>query len=169
MAGYNDLENLDHAPTLATALGNMVVAWARAESILVAAFARVTGIDINMAIMGYYRIPSYEARTKFLSALLTEWKTEKYQVDQIATEIAGLNRLAAARNDWVHGVWCANASLTETVIFDFRKPDAANPTETGRRKPVKTADVSNHVRAVLERSKKLDALVGAHALFHRLQ
>ena len=32
---FDDLDNLDHDPKLAAALGNMVVAWARADTALV--------------------------------------------------------------------------------------------------------------------------------------
>ena len=42
-AEYYTLDDLDHGPALAVALGNMVVAWAGAEVILLGTLARVTG------------------------------------------------------------------------------------------------------------------------------
>lgn len=70
---YHDLSNLNHDRSLAAALGDMVVAWAEAESVLCATLARVTGMNINMCTMGYYRIPTFESRRKYLEALMAEW------------------------------------------------------------------------------------------------
>lgn len=74
--GYYDIDDLlDYDSTLAVALGNMVVAWARAETILVFAFSAICGIKTDMATLGYYRIPSFEARVKVLRAMISEWQT----------------------------------------------------------------------------------------------
>jgi hypothetical protein len=157
---FHDLHDLNHDKDLADALGNMVIAWAYAETALSAVFARVTGININMAIMGYYRISTFEARTKFLQAVLAEWKTDQYDKPAITKRIDSLVGNSAARNDWVHGVWSARKDRTQTVIFDFRRPE-----EKGRRKPVKATDVRNHITAVLAHAAALMKLIDRDSMF----
>lgn len=151
---YTDIDRLDHAPDIAAALGNMVVAWANAETAMVFAFAAVCGINGNFAHFGYYRIPTFDARTKVIRAMLAEWETTKYDRDAIATAIGKLSHLSKARNEWIHAVWCKETKGTDTVVFDFRKPDG-----NGRRKPVKAADIINHIIAVRARTIELRKLV----------
>jgi len=154
--GYYDIDDLlDYDSTLAVALGNMVVAWARAETILVFAFSAICGIKTDMATLGYYRIPSFEARVKVLRAMISEWQTTKYDKNAIDRAIVGLNRLAASRNDWIHGVWSVNRESKQIVIFDFRRPEG----DERRRKSVKSADVIQHVKAVRTRTKELRTLL----------
>jgi hypothetical protein len=155
MAPYRALEDLSHDPKLAEALGNMLVAWAHAEILIICTFARVTGIGLNMALEAYHRISNFESRIKFTLALIPEWRTDKFNKDEIATAVEKLAKLSKVRNHWVHGDWCANAGKTETVVFDHRSP----LTSPKRRKPVKTADVLNHCAAVKERAAKLGELI----------
>ncbi len=151
---YYDLPDLSHDPKLATALGNMVVAWANAESVLCGTMSRVSGININMALMSFYRIPTFEARRKFIQAMMLEWHPKDWNKVGIEKEIDGLSDLSLTRNDWVHGVWCSNKEKTETIIFDYRRAEGK-----GRKKVVKDADVSNHVEAVRKRTKALALLI----------
>jgi hypothetical protein len=169
---YYDLSDLDHDPKLATALGNMVVVWAFAEATLVGALSRITGLHINQAMKGYYRIPTFEARVKFLQAILVDWKDSGFDKAAIEHEITAINRLAAVRNEWVHGVWCCNIDKSEVVIFNFRKePDKENAPQpkTGRRKIVKSNEVKIHVAAVKARAKQLEKLIRLEAVYDRLQ
>jgi hypothetical protein len=153
--GYIDLDNLRHEPKIAESLGNMVVAWARAESVLTNTFACVVNIHLNMAIMAFSRVPTFEAKIKVVRAALTEWKPKQYDRDAIDKAVDKLSKLARARNDWVHGVWCRDQEgRRETVIFDFRAPEA-----DGRRKPVAAPDIENHIEAVKKRTADLLALV----------
>jgi hypothetical protein len=148
-----DIKNLDHDVSLAAALGNMVVAWAYTEAILAGTFARICGIDINMATLGYYRIPTFEARVKCLLAFMLEWNPKKYDKDAIAKEINAISGQSGARNDWVHGLWCYDKPTNETIIFDFRRH------EDKRSKPVKAADVQNHIKALLGHAEQLATLI----------
>lgn len=154
MAGYYDISNLDHAPELASALGNLVVAWANAEVALAFAFAAACGINANLAHFGYYRIPTFEARTKVIRAMLLECKSTKYDTEAIFKAVTKLNGLAKARNDWIHGIWSLDRDTNQTVTFDFRAQE-----HKGRVKPVKAADVLNHVEAVRARTKELRDLL----------
>jgi hypothetical protein len=157
MDPYIDIKNLEHDPTLAQALGNMTVAWAHAETALVMTLSRITGISRNRAAGAYYRIPTFESRIKFIRALLTSWDGagfDKHAIDRAVLKLSGLSR---ARNHWIHGVWSKSQTKPEieTVVFDFRSEDDA----PDRRKPVKAADVSNHVQAVNRRADDLYGLV----------
>ena len=55
------LRDLSHDPKLAEALGNMVVAWAYAEETLIFSLARVADINLNMALAGLHRLPTFES------------------------------------------------------------------------------------------------------------
>jgi hypothetical protein len=157
---FHTLRNLDHNPAIAGALGNMVIAWAHAETMLVLTLARITGIGVNMALTGYYRIPTFEARVKFLKALLSEWNTQDFDRDEIVAAIDKLSKLSRTRNHWVHGDWCANQAKTETVIFDQRSAvDAPD-----RRKIVKASDINHHSETVLKRTDALANLINIDAL-----
>lgn len=152
---YRALQDLSHDPKLAEALGNMVIAWAHAEIVLFSAFARIAGIGLNMAMEAYHRIPTFESRVKFTLALLGEWKSAKFDKDEIEKAIEKLAKLAKTRNHWVHGDWCADDARTETVIFNHR----AHINSPERRKPVKAADIVNHYSAVQQRAKHLAVLI----------
>jgi hypothetical protein len=167
---YYDLDNLEHDPQMAKALGNMVVVWAYAEATLVGVLSRITDIHINMAMHGYYRIPTFEARVKFIQALLLEWAPKDFDKQAIKQEITALSRLAGSRNHWVHGVWCCTKDKSETVIFDFRKPPdepRARQPKSGRRSIADSNDVETHVDAVRQRSKKLADLIRHQAFYDR--
>jgi hypothetical protein len=114
---YQSLRDLSHDPELSRALGNMIVTWAHAETILIHALARVSGMTANMAQTGYYRLPTFEARTNFILALINEWDGAGFPKNDIVTEIQKLGKLAGTRNGWVHGDWCVSKDKKETVIF----------------------------------------------------
>jgi hypothetical protein len=154
-AHFYSLEDLSHDTKLAEALGNMVVAWAYAEQRLLGTLARITGTGLNMCLAGCFRIPTFEARTKFVLALITEWRTTEFDRENIAKAVEKLSKLASARNHWIHGDWCANRGKTITVIFNHRVPIESPE----RRKPVKAADVLNHCAAVRARAETLARLI----------
>ncbi len=151
---FVDIDNLDHDQDLAVALGNLVIAWAKAETVMVGAFALVCGMSIDHAHFGYYRIPTFDARVKVIRALLAEWETKEHNPANIADAVANLSRLSKARNNWVHAVWSKDRVSNETVLFDFRA--AAGK---GRMKPVKAPDITNHLYAVRLRTKELAKLL----------
>jgi hypothetical protein len=155
MSDVYNIKDLSHDPKLAQALGNMVVAWAYAEVMPFATLARITGIGLNMAMIGHYRIPTFESRVKFTLALLSQWETAEFDKAQIETAIEKLAGLASTRNHWVHGDWCANKEKTETIIYNQR----ASIGSKDRRKPIKAADVENHSEAVNKRSVALGELI----------
>ncbi len=149
--GYTDLDNLEHDTKLAEALGNMMIAWAKAETSLLYTFSCVSGIHVNKAMMAYYRIPTFEARTKVILALIADWETNEYDPATVKAAVTKLSKLSSTRNGWVHSVWCKNKDTQETVIFDFRAAHGAEK----RRRPVRSTDVNNHINAVRRRTEDL--------------
>jgi len=160
MAGFHALTDLSHDPKLAEALGNMVIAWAYAEESLIGALSRISGMSLNKAQAGFYRIPTFESRIKFIRALITEWNTKEFNTAAIDTAIDKLSHLSSARNHWVHGCWLATDDYSELYVFDMR----ADAESDARRKPVKAADVRNHNQAVLLRADALRALIDMGSL-----
>lgn len=154
--GYNDIDGLEHDKQLAEALGNMVVAWARAETAIMNVFICILDIPFNAAQTAYYRIPTFEARCKLVRALLSEWKPKKHDAKKIDVAVNKIGKLGKTRNGWIHGVWCLNEEKPETVIFDFRAPEKS---VNRRRRTVKTNDVLHHVETVRKRTKELNFLV----------
>ena len=65
---YRTITGLSHDPKLAAALGDMIVAWAYAETVLINTLTRVLGSNLNKIQAGYYRIPTFESRVRFLNA-----------------------------------------------------------------------------------------------------
>lgn len=154
-APYVDLDDIEHDHEIAMALGNMVVAWTHAETMLVMTLARITSMDRNRATIGYYRIPTFEARIKFLRAILIDWKDPEYDNAAIDRAIIKLSGLSRARNHWIHCVWSRHKQTGETVIFDFRSPDGSKD----RCRPVNAAAIKNHVDAVHRRTDDLIAAI----------
>jgi hypothetical protein len=150
------LRDLSHDPALAEALGNMVVAWAYAEETLIFSLARVADINLNMALAGLHRLPTFESRIKFIRALISEWKPPVgFDKEAIDNAILKLSQLAGTRNHWLHSGWLSSEDKTEAYVFDYRAPlDSPR-----RRKPVKAVDVSHHVATVLRRADDLNRLI----------
>ena len=153
---YYSLEDLSHDPKLASALGEMVITWANADQALLGTMARVLNANLNFVQPAFYRLPTFEARIKFIRALISEWRAPKgFSKASIDTATSKLAKLASTRNHWIHGVWCLAEDKSETVIFDHRSP-VGSP---GRRKAVKAADVRNHIIAVKKRCEHLQKLI----------
>jgi hypothetical protein len=141
---YFGIATLDHDEELAQAVGNMIVTWSSAEVTMQIILAKITGLDWPMVMTMYYRIPTFEARTKIIRAMLEEWETKKYDPKKIAHALGKLASLSVTRNGWVHGKWALSLDETETVVFNHREK-ANTP---GRRKPVTASAVNNHAAAV---------------------
>ena len=146
---FYGISDLDHDPPLATSLGEMLIVWAAAETVLMMTLSCVLDTDLNQIEPAYYRIPTFEARTKFIRALLLEWETEEYNKTAISEAVDKLASLSATRNGWVHSVWCVKGK--QSVIIDFRAAVGSKD----RLRPVKGADVKNHNDAVRRRTENL--------------
>lgn len=120
---YKDLSQLGDHPDIAQALGNMIVAWSYAETAIQFALASVCGMPVNQAMMGYYRIPTFEARVKVIQAMIPEWKTDKHDKEAIAKTIASISGLAATRNGWVHNIWAIDTTTGGAAVINLRVPE----------------------------------------------
>jgi aminoglycoside/choline kinase family phosphotransferase len=89
---------------LAIALGNMVIAWANAETALVHALAHIADIHPNMASVTYYRVPTFESRVKVIQALIEEWQVSQASRDALSDAVKQLSDLASTRNNWIHRI-----------------------------------------------------------------
>lgn len=144
---YPDIDNLDHDEQLAIALGNMVVVWARAETVLVQIYAHVAQVHYNLAAAAYYRIPTFESRVQ-------EQEEPVAQRDEIHDAVSKLSKLAGTRNRWVHGLWGIEEGTGKTFVWHMREPAKGR---TG--KHVKAHDVNDHVGAVRRRTQDLEKFV----------
>ncbi len=150
---YLIAKDLKRDPEIATALGEMTIAWAYAENFLMVTFSFAAGMDANLAQTAYYRIPTFEARTKLVLAILPESKLPNKE--QVSDAVTALAKLASTRNHWVHGVWCREKRTKNYVIFNYRQPIESKT----RLKPVKTHDIRHHTATVLDRAGALRALL----------
>jgi hypothetical protein len=157
---YFTLKDLNHDPDLARALGDMVIAWAYAETILIGVLACIMNSGLNIIQAGYYRIPTFEARIKFIRSLIPDWNTTKFDKAAIDNEVEKLSSISSKRNHWIHGDWCRERTSGTVVIFDHR----SELTSPNRRKPVKAIDVKNHADTVRKRADALSTLINYHAL-----
>jgi hypothetical protein len=117
---FTDISSLAGEQEIAHHLGDLVVVWAYAESALSLTLARATGMGGNMAIAAYYKIPTFEARTKVIRALIENWKTSEFDKSQIFDLVEKLNSLSAARNKWIHGIWARNNRIKKLYTLTFR-------------------------------------------------
>jgi hypothetical protein len=152
--GYYDLWDLQGHDDIAIALGNMVIAWQTAETQILFAMIAVTGMSSNQALDSFYRIPTFESRTKFVQAAILEWKPKKYDKEAISKAIAAISTLAATRNNWIHNAWSRGNVDGKIVVFNMRAA-----LDKGRIKPVKAHDIRLHTATVIERARELKALL----------
>lgn len=150
---YHDIDQLIGNDEVAQALGNMIVAWAAAESAVLYAMCAVCSMHPNQAHYGYYRIPTFEARVNFITAMIPEWPTSKYDKDAIAVAIGRIKDLSLTRNNWVHNVWSVGDDK-ELVVFNFRAKE-----DKGRRKAVKGSDINQHSTLLRQRTRELRKLI----------
>lgn len=151
---FDDISNLNNHPEVAQALGNMLVAWSFAETAIQFALASVCDIPVNQAMMGYYRIPTFEARVKFILAMIPEWDTAKHDKAAIHETIEAISGLAGTRNNWVHNVWSTRQGTGEPVVINLRASE-----NNGRVKAVKAHDINQHAETVIKHAKALRKLI----------
>ncbi|WP_292406850.1 hypothetical protein [Mesorhizobium sp.] len=151
------IDHLGGHDDIALALGNMIVAWSGAEATLVHAMAIVGSLDINQANSGFYRIPTFESRVKFILAMIPDWEASTYDKPAIIKAIDAISGLASTRNSWVHNSWVADVSLGGGGIFvvNARVPRGSQ----NQLKPVKAHDIRHHAETVISRTKILYGLL----------
>lgn len=145
--------NLASHPDIAKALGEMVVAWANVDCTLVLALSHAAKMDANLALTAYYRIPTFEARTKTIIAILADSDCRLLNREAVAKAVSKLAKLASARNNWIHGSYFTDG--TKIINFDYRRPIG----HESRTRTLKAHDIMDHVSAVHRRTIDLNRLL----------
>src|SRR5262249_28294541 len=141
---------------IALALGNMIVAWSAAEHTLVHAMAKVSNMDVNQVVKGFYRIPTFDSRVKFILAMVPAWEVDAPHKEAVAKAIEAISGLAAARNNWVHNSWAANVAVGGGGVFVINE---RAPTDRQWFNEVKAHDIRHHTETVISRTNSLFSLL----------
>jgi hypothetical protein len=144
---YTKSDSLDHAPDIAKAIGDMVVAWSAAEQGLVSVLTIITGTGYGMAATTYYSMPAFDGRVRLIKNLLRVDCEQTPEVDALLKAIEGLRGLSGTRNSYIHGDWAVSLDRKETVIFNHMEL-LGTP---GRKKTVRASDIIDHSKAVSRR------------------
>jgi hypothetical protein len=149
MAGiYSPIKQASTAPELATALGDMMLAWTAAELAQVDAFAVLLNTSHHKASRLYQKLPNFRSRTQALLVLIELHP----DFDRIKPVVLKISSLSKTRNDWVHGSF-----IRSWTGDDVRAVNNDEPSESPKRsKPIKAADIYNHANAVRGRALELD-------------
>jgi hypothetical protein len=71
------LDDMRGDPALAQALGDMLITWAAAERAMLEALEALAEMPRGTAYVMFFRIPTFESRTKILQALAANWTCPK--------------------------------------------------------------------------------------------
>jgi hypothetical protein len=146
---YSILHNAINAPELAQALGDMILAWSYAERHMSTCFAVMLNSSLYKASRLYQKLPNYRSRTQAL-CMLIELHPE---FEPIKGDVLKLSSLSKTRNDWVHGGFIKGHGEIRAINLD------EGLGSDKRSKPIKAADITNHAKAVRERSEALNAVL----------
>jgi hypothetical protein len=139
---------------LATALGDMLLAWTEAEDAQIHAMAAMLSIHINDALRVYQKLPNFRSRTQMLYLLIELHPP----YEAISAEVGGLSKLSKTRNRYVHGGFIQSISEpTDIRSIDYSERSGS----PNRSKPTKPADITNHANAVRKRAKALMRILEA--------
>lgn len=148
MAEFYALHDADKAPELAQALGEMLLAWNRAEEIQAQAMAAMLCIDLNDAIVLYQKYPNFRSRTQVIYSLIGL----RPEFEGIRTAVEKLSGLSKTRNRYVHCTFLQDADDPKSLFsIDYGELEGS----PNRTKPTKAADIGNHTRAVTRRAAEL--------------
>ena len=104
---------LDHAPEIAHALGDVIVAWSHAESVVLALFQSLTRLEYSECATVFYSIPNFEGRIRLVKNVAKSRPKLKDRADALMTALEGLRGLSVTRNSYVHHAWAADAEGSE--------------------------------------------------------
>lgn len=118
---YSLADSLVHDREMAEALGHMMIAWSRTEAILQILLREILQCQEYVSMAIFYRLPTFEAKTKIMQSLLTTWKPRDCDAAAIGKIIEKLSSMSLTRNSWVHGTWLIDELRTQTLVAAFRK------------------------------------------------
>jgi hypothetical protein len=144
VAGYRGMARI------ATALGDMILAWSRAELAQINCMGAMLGVDEDKACKLYSRLPTFRQRSLALLALIELYP----RFEAVKKPLLKLNGLSKTRNDLVHGFYVKDG------FGDVRVVDLKAPLDHDERsKPVVAFDVHQHAYTVRVWTKKLNESV----------
>ena len=137
---YNPIWQAADCPELASAIGDVILAWTEVEYDQVAMMAAMLNIPFNRASQLYHQIPNFRGRTKALYALISA--TDGFE--GLKPFIARFSRLSATRNEVVHG-----AFIREIGGSEIRRVRLDEPSQSEKRSVVtKPHDIAQHAASV---------------------
>ena len=140
MSVYHPIWSAADDQELATAIGDVILAWNMAEYDQVAMMAAMLNIPFNRASQLYHRIPNFRGRTQALYALVG--CTEGF--DELCPFIAKYSKLSKTRNAIVHGAFIRSWDGTDTRRVRLDEPSDSQH----RSAPTKANDIRQHAEAV---------------------
>lgn len=137
---YAPVWNALNAPEIATALGDMILAWSRAEHEQIVAFSIILTVPEHAGSRLYQKLPNFRSRTQALLTLVECYP----EFDALKRHILKLSKLSKTRNGIVHGKIISGNGRKDVRLIDQNEP-LDSPS---RSRPIKAADISNHADAV---------------------
>lgn len=137
------------APDLASALGDMMLAWGKAEEEQVLLFAAILQISGDKASRLYQKLPNFRSRTQALLTLID--LHPEYAVTK--ADVLKLSKLSKTRNGYVHGLFIKDQASSAIRLCDLDEPY----TSKARMRTTKANDVRTHADAVRQAASALSA------------
>ena len=137
---YRSIWSASDDKELATAIGDVILAWTQAEYDLVAMLAAMLDIPFNRASQLYHKIPNFRGRTQALYALMA--CTDGFE--QFRPFIAKLSKLSKTRNEIVHGAFIRAYEGKEIRRIRLDEPSQSD----NRSVPTKAHDIFQHADTV---------------------
>ena len=137
---YRPIWSASDNQDLATAIGDVILAWTQAEYDLVAMLAAMLDIPMNRASQLYHKIPNFRGRVQVLYTLMA--CTDVFE--QFRPFISKLSSLSKTRNAIVHG-----AFIRAVEGLEIRRVRLDEPSESDNRSAVtKAHDIRQHADTV---------------------
>lgn len=149
---YLKISNIDFAPDIAQALGEIMVAWSYIESVLLGLLNCLTRTRYSQSAAIFYSIPTFAGRVTLIKNIIeTHHSLTKPECEEILQAIEAVRGLSGTRNSYVHHAWAVTSDFSSVVLFDY----TAEPNGPNRRKTVKSNDMRQHADAVIRRGHLL--------------
>lgn len=134
-------------PELASAIGDVILAWTQAEWELVGMMAAMLGVSHTKASSLYHQISNFHGRTQALYALVET--SEGF--DGLKPFIAKFSKLSKRRNEIVHGLYISEFG-TDKLYRAKMDESHDHPRRSVQTKP---NDIAQHAQRVREECERL--------------
>jgi hypothetical protein len=140
MTAFYPIFSAYESPDLASALGDMVLAWAGAEEKQVFLFSQILNITANRAERLYQEYSNFRSRTHALETLI------ELHPNFASTKplVSKLSALSMTRNLYVHGMFLQSRDSSEIRLCNLGASESSHK----RIRPTKPHDIIQHANAV---------------------